>query len=71
MCIEDIREQYEAYCIRMKEKGAKIQIIPFKEFKKAMKKFEEKKNWGESMNLLKKEEELRNYYLNIGCSKIY
>jgi len=44
MAIEQIREQYVAYCERMREKDAKIQIIPFEEFKEVMQKAEEKKN---------------------------
>lgn len=44
MAIEQIREQYVAYCERMREKDAKIQIIPFEEFKEAMQKIEVKEN---------------------------
>lgn len=38
MGIEEVREQYIAYCERMKERDSEIQIIPFEEFKQAMKK---------------------------------
>ncbi len=44
MAIEQIREQYVAYCERMREKDAKIQIISFEEFKEAMQKAERKEN---------------------------
>jgi hypothetical protein len=38
----EIREQYDLYCKRMREKGAEFAIIPFKIFKESMERFEEK-----------------------------
>jgi len=40
MKIEQIKEQYDLYCKRMREKGAEFAIIPFKIFKESMEKSE-------------------------------
>jgi len=44
MNIDEIKQQYDLYCKRMREKGAEFDIIPFSIFKDAMQQLEEKKD---------------------------